>query len=80
VKLDRKEAIMSQVIKTEYVEANEAHIAPTTPGEELDLSNYLFLSPEDEASLLEVILDPPELNPALLRAKESYNRLFEKDI
>ena len=71
---------MSQVIKTEHVEADEAHIAPTSPGEELDLNNYIFLSPEDEASLVEVILDPPELNPALLRAKESYNRLFEKDI
>lgn len=71
---------MSQVIKRNNVEVNEAQIAPATQSQELDLSEYIFLSPEDEENLLELILDPPELNPAFLRAQESYKRLFNKDI
>ena len=70
---------MSQTVKKES-KATEPTAVPTNSEDELDLGNYLFLSHEDEEKLVDTILKPPDFNDALLRAKESYNHLFKKEI
>lgn len=65
---------MSQVEKVEHSE-NSTHVAPELPVEE---NNTIHLSAEDQKSLVEELLNPPEPTPALLRAKETYKRIIRK--
>jgi uncharacterized protein (DUF1778 family) len=64
---------MSQVDKVEH--QDEAQIAPATPVED---DNVIHLSAEGQKRVVELLLNPPPLSPAMLRAKESYARLIEK--
>jgi uncharacterized protein (DUF1778 family) len=65
---------MSQIDKVEHYD-HEAHIAPETLIEE---NNIIHLSAEDQKRLAEELLNPPAPTPAMLRAEESYARLFRK--
>ena len=65
---------MSQVDKVEHYD-HEAYSASELPVED---NNNIRLSAEDQKSLVEEILNPPEPTPALLHAKETYARIIRK--
>jgi hypothetical protein len=66
---------MSQMTQPDSV---GAIIASTPAIEKEDFREYVMETPDDPNAILDLFSNPPEFNEALLRAKESRNRLFRK--